>query len=251
MCSSAIGRIDERSPTATIRSPSMAIAVAHGCSGSPVHIRSAKQSGSGGIRALRPHAKRQANPQNDREHQAVPQHFPILRVAPRVSDSGRFWLPPKSGQTSFPARRDIRILVKLTISTAASTSPQAWASMVFRKRMATYTPMAYNFVMAREAPQTVVETPGYLRRAEKLLDEADREEIVFLVASQPKVGDLIVGTGWGQKGQIRYQKGVGKAAALGSFTFFTTARCRFISSPFLGRTRKRISHTLNAINSVP
>jgi hypothetical protein len=42
---------------------------------------------------------------------------------------------------------------------------------------------------------TVVEIPSYLRSAEKLFSEAEREEIVTAVSSDPECGDLIKGTG--------------------------------------------------------
>jgi len=41
----------------------------------------------------------------------------------------------------------------------------------------------------------VVETPGYLRQANALFTEAERERIVRLVAIDPECGDLIQGTG--------------------------------------------------------
>ena len=42
---------------------------------------------------------------------------------------------------------------------------------------------------------SVAETPGYLRRAERLLTAGARAEIVNLLAARPKAGDLIRGTG--------------------------------------------------------
>ena len=43
--------------------------------------------------------------------------------------------------------------------------------------------------------QTVVETPVYLRAAEAIFSEADREHIVRTIAASPEVGDLMPGTG--------------------------------------------------------
>jgi hypothetical protein len=54
---------------------------------------------------------------------------------------------------------------------------------------------------------TVAEMPEYIRRAEKLLTEGERRDVVDYLASHPKAGDLIQGTGgirklrWGRAGQ--------------------------------------------------
>jgi hypothetical protein len=44
------------------------------------------------------------------------------------------------------------------------------------------------------APVTVVETPTYLARAERLMGEAERTMVVDLVAAAPSVGKLVRGT---------------------------------------------------------
>ncbi|HSV71502.1 MAG TPA: type II toxin-antitoxin system RelE/ParE family toxin [Methylibium sp.] len=55
--------------------------------------------------------------------------------------------------------------------------------------------------------QTVAELPEYARRASKLLSEQDRRDIVDYVATHPRAGDLIEGTGgvrklrWGRDGR--------------------------------------------------
>jgi hypothetical protein len=54
---------------------------------------------------------------------------------------------------------------------------------------------------------TVAEVPEYIRRAEKLLSEAERRDVVDYLAAHPKVGDLMEGTAgvrklrWGRGGQ--------------------------------------------------
>ena len=54
---------------------------------------------------------------------------------------------------------------------------------------------------------TVAEVPEYIRRAEKLLSEAERRDVVEYLAAHPKAGDLLEGTGgvrklrWGRGGQ--------------------------------------------------
>ena len=43
--------------------------------------------------------------------------------------------------------------------------------------------------------QGVVELPSYLKEAEKLFTEAEREAIAWMVASDPECGEVIPGTG--------------------------------------------------------
>jgi hypothetical protein len=42
--------------------------------------------------------------------------------------------------------------------------------------------------------QTVVEMPGYLKTAEALFSEAEREQIVAMVAADPDCGEVMQGT---------------------------------------------------------
>lgn len=52
---------------------------------------------------------------------------------------------------------------------------------------------------------TIAEVPEYIRRAEKLLTEAERREILDYLAAKPKAGDIMEGTGgvrklrWGRQ----------------------------------------------------
>ena len=54
---------------------------------------------------------------------------------------------------------------------------------------------------------TIAELPEYIRRVEKLLSAAERMDIVNYLAANPKVGDLMEGTGgirklrWGRGSQ--------------------------------------------------
>lgn len=54
---------------------------------------------------------------------------------------------------------------------------------------------------------TIAEVPEYIRRAEKLLTEKARRDIVDYLAANPKAGDLMEGTGgvrklrWGRQGR--------------------------------------------------
>ncbi|MFN3543996.1 MAG: type II toxin-antitoxin system RelE/ParE family toxin [Thiobacillus sp.] len=53
--------------------------------------------------------------------------------------------------------------------------------------------------------QTIAEVPEYIRRAEKLLTELERREILDYLAANPKAGDIMEGTGgvrklrWGRQ----------------------------------------------------
>jgi len=57
--------------------------------------------------------------------------------------------------------------------------------------------------------QTVVETPSYLKAAEKIFSEPEREDIVAMVAADPECGDLIQGTGGFRKVRVG-RAGIGK-----------------------------------------
>lgn len=57
--------------------------------------------------------------------------------------------------------------------------------------------------------QTVVETPSYLKAAEAIFTEAEREKIVAMIAADPKCGELIQGTGGFRKARAR-RTGKGK-----------------------------------------
>jgi hypothetical protein len=57
--------------------------------------------------------------------------------------------------------------------------------------------------------QTVVETPTYLKAAEKLFSAQEREGIVAMVASDPECGEVIQGTGGFRKVRVG-RSGMGK-----------------------------------------
>lgn len=57
--------------------------------------------------------------------------------------------------------------------------------------------------------QTVVETPAYLKAAEAIFSEAEREDIVAMVASDPECGEVIQGTGGFRKVRVG-RSGMGK-----------------------------------------
>jgi hypothetical protein len=61
----------------------------------------------------------------------------------------------------------------------------------------------------KKTVQTVVETPGYLRAAEDLFSEAEREQIVTMVAADPECGEVMQGTGGFRKVRVG-RSGMGK-----------------------------------------
>ena len=74
---------------------------------------------------------------------------------------------------------------------------------------------------------TIAELPEFIRTADKLLTEPERQDIIRYLADHPKAGVLMEGTGgvrklrWGRGGQ-------GKAVAFVSSITFTMTPCRCI-----------------------
>jgi hypothetical protein len=57
--------------------------------------------------------------------------------------------------------------------------------------------------------ETVVETPGYLAVANKLFSQAERDDIVTLLATAPEAGEVMQGTGGFRKVRVP-RRGMGK-----------------------------------------
>lgn len=53
--------------------------------------------------------------------------------------------------------------------------------------------------------QTVAESPEYIKRAEKLLSDDERRDVLSYLADHPKSGDLMEGTGGVRK--LRWSRG--------------------------------------------
>jgi hypothetical protein len=67
--------------------------------------------------------------------------------------------------------------------------------------------------------QTVVETPVFVRRAERLLSEDEHAGLIAFLASDPEAGDEIIGTGGVRK--VRYAaKGKGKSGGVRVIYYF-------------------------------
>jgi hypothetical protein len=70
---------------------------------------------------------------------------------------------------------------------------------------------------------TVVETPLFLRKAEKLLDEEERGVLVGAVAADPEAGEIIPGTGGVRK--LRWAlPGKGKSGGARVIYYFHSER---------------------------
>lgn len=70
---------------------------------------------------------------------------------------------------------------------------------------------------------TVAETPGYVRSAERLLSAAERMDIVGHLAANPSAGDLIQGTGGIRK--LRWARGGrGKSGGVRVIYYFHSDR---------------------------
>jgi len=66
---------------------------------------------------------------------------------------------------------------------------------------------------------TIVELPEYIRRAERLLDEEERNSLIYFLSTHPKAGVLLQGTGGIRK--LRWaRKGKGKSGGVRVIYFF-------------------------------
>jgi hypothetical protein len=65
--------------------------------------------------------------------------------------------------------------------------------------------LAYNIVIVT-IPVSVIETPQFLRQADVIWEEAERQEFVDYIARNPEIGDVVKDTGgirkirWGRQG---------------------------------------------------
>jgi hypothetical protein len=67
--------------------------------------------------------------------------------------------------------------------------------------------------------QTIVETPTFVRQAERLLSEEEHADLIVYLASHPEAGDEIVGTGVVRK--VRFAaRGKGKSGGVRVIYYF-------------------------------
>ena len=94
------------------------------------------------------------------------------------------------------------------------------------------TPMDYNKQM-----NTVVELPEFIRRAEKLLRDAEREHLIQYLAANPKAGVLLQGTGGIRK--LRWKReGSGKSGGVRVIYYFHDERYPFFLLTLFGKSEK-------------
>jgi mRNA-degrading endonuclease RelE of RelBE toxin-antitoxin system len=87
--------------------------------------------------------------------------------------------------------------------------------------------------------QTGVETPIFIRRAEKLLSEDEHGGLIAFLASHPEAGGEIVGTGGVRK--VRYgAKGKGKSGGVRVIYYFYDQDMPIYALLVYGRTSVRI-----------
>jgi len=85
--------------------------------------------------------------------------------------------------------------------------------------------------------QTVVETRHFVARAERLLSEAERNELIDFLATYPLRGDLLVGTGGIRK--IRFAKsGRGKSGGVRAIYYYHSAENPIYLLEIFGKNEK-------------
>ncbi|THF59354.1 type II toxin-antitoxin system RelE/ParE family toxin [Pseudothauera rhizosphaerae] len=90
--------------------------------------------------------------------------------------------------------------------------------------------------------QTVAELPEYIRAADKLLSEEERQDIIRYLAEHPKDGDLMVGTGGLRK--LRWRRGSqGKSGGVRVIYYFhDDAMPLYLLTLFTKGERANLSH---------
>jgi hypothetical protein len=88
-----------------------------------------------------------------------------------------------------------------------------------RLTLAAYTLLAYYLFMSSVTLWTVVETPSYLSRAEKIFSADERAEIVTMLASDPECGEIMQGTGGVRKVRVAVG-GRGKSGGARAIYYF-------------------------------
>lgn len=88
---------------------------------------------------------------------------------------------------------------------------------------------------------TVVETPEFIQRVEKMLDNDEREALIAFLAANPTAGDLIPGTGGVRK--LRWAlEGRGKRGGARIIHFFHSTRLPlFLLTAFAKNERTDLS----------
>ena len=84
---------------------------------------------------------------------------------------------------------------------------------------------------------TVAELPEYIRRAERLLSEVERKDVIDYLSVQPKAGDLMQGTGRVRK--LRWARGgKGKSGGVRVIYYFHSDRIPLYLLTMFGKGEK-------------
>jgi hypothetical protein len=84
---------------------------------------------------------------------------------------------------------------------------------------------------------TVVELPEYIRRAERLLDEDEENNLIYYLSTHPKSGAVMQGTGGIRK--LRWaRKGKGKSGGVRVIYFFYDERMPLFLLTIFGKGEK-------------
>ena len=85
--------------------------------------------------------------------------------------------------------------------------------------------------------QTVAETPEYIRRAEKLLSDDERRDVLQYLAAHPRTADLMEGTGGVRK--LRWARGGrGKSGGVRVIYYFHSDRIPLYLLTMFGKGEK-------------
>ena len=109
-------------------------------------------------------------------------------------------------------RGTIRASAYSAVARPSSHSHRTTKSGSAHPTLAAHTLIAYHLSMG--TLWTVVETPSYLSRAEKIFSASERAEIVTMLASDPECGEIMQGTGGVRKVRVAVG-GAARAAARG------------------------------------
>ena len=84
---------------------------------------------------------------------------------------------------------------------------------------------------------TIIELPEYIRKVEKLLDEEERNILIFYLSTHPKSGVIIQGSGGVRK--IRWaRKGRGKSGGVRVIYFFYDKETPLFMLTIFGKNEK-------------
>lgn len=124
------------------------------------------------------------------------------------------------------------LLLRKLLYTVSGLEKPLEADRLFAAILAYCNPMDYNMPM-----NTVVELPEFIRRADKLLHDAEREELIRHLAASPKAGVLLEGTGGIRK--LRWKReGTGKSGGVRVIYYFHNEQYPLFLMTLFGKSEK-------------